>query len=181
MSTSDQKLCTKFWLSPLSFCLWLDGINSRFVSHLYNKSKEKFYNQRARESKCRRTKTVHKDILITYRFSDRKFSQSIITTSGLPQKQEIRNNSPSSLFHKLLTNVTRMKSLSKTVSWNEIHKSLLRHSWPYHLIIFVNIIRVCILNQKLESSADNIASIKFFVIVGSTETDHDCRDKITYC
>ena len=97
MSTSDQKLYTEFWVSPLSFCLWLDGIDSRFLyaefrlsalsfclwpdgidsrfkSHLDNKSKERFYNQRVREYKCRRTKTVDKDILITHRFSDRKFS-----------------------------------------------------------------------------------------------------------
>ena len=134
MSTSDQKLYTELWLSPLSFYLWLDGINSRFKSHLDNKSKGRFYNQSARESKCRRTKTVDKDILITYRFSDRKFSQPSITTSDLPQEQGIRNNSASSLFHKLLTNVMWMKSLSKTVSWNEIHKSLLRLPWPYHFI-----------------------------------------------
>ena len=128
MSTSDQKLYTEFWLSPLLFCFWLDGINSRFKSHLDNKSKERtrFYNQRVRESRCRKTKTVDKDILITYRFSDRKFSQPIITTSDLLQEQGIRNNSASSLFHKLLTKVMWMKSLSKTVSWNEIHRSLLR-------------------------------------------------------
>ena len=79
----------------------MDGIKSRFKSHLHNKSKEKFYNQRVRESKCRSTNTVDKDILITHRFSDRKFSQPIITTSDLPQKQEIRNNSASSLFQTL--------------------------------------------------------------------------------
>ena len=75
MSTSDHKLYTEFWLSPLSFCLWLDGINSRFKSYLDNKSKKRFYNQRVHESKCRKTKTFDKDILITYRSSDRKFSQ----------------------------------------------------------------------------------------------------------
>ena len=36
MSTSDQKLYT----SPLSVCLWIDGINSRFESCLDNKSKD---------------------------------------------------------------------------------------------------------------------------------------------
>ena len=66
MSTSDQNLYTELWLSSLSFCLWLDGINSRFKSHLDNNSKERFYNQRARESKFRRTKTADKDILLTY-------------------------------------------------------------------------------------------------------------------
>ena len=101
MSTSDQKLYTEFLLSPLSFSLWLDGINSRFKNHLDNKSKERLYNQRVPESKCRRTKTVDKDVLITYGFSDRKFPQPIITTSELPQEQEIWNNSASSLFHKL--------------------------------------------------------------------------------
>ena len=58
---------------------------------------ERFYNQRVRGSKCRRTETVDKDILITYKFSDRKFSQPIITKSQLPQEQGIRNNSVSSL------------------------------------------------------------------------------------
>ena len=47
---------------------------------------------------------VNKDILITYKFSDRKFSQAFKTTSDLPQEQEIRNRSASSLFHKPLTN-----------------------------------------------------------------------------
>ena len=109
MSTSDQKLYTEF-----SFCLWLDGINSRSKSHLDhkskrksqkgkshrdNKSKERFYNQRVFESRRRRKKTVDKDLLITYRFSDRKFSQPIIATSNLLQEQGIRNN-----FHKLFTN-----------------------------------------------------------------------------
>ena len=65
MSTSDQKLYTEFWHSPLSFYLWLDGIDSRFKRHLDNKSKVRFHNQRVCESKCRRTKTVDKDILIT--------------------------------------------------------------------------------------------------------------------
>ena len=102
MSTSDQKLYTEFWHSPLSFYLWLDGIDSRFKRHLDNKSKERFHNQRVCESNCRRTKTVDKDILITYRFSDRKFSQPFITTSDLPQEQGIRNNSASSLFHQTL-------------------------------------------------------------------------------
>ena len=81
MSTSDQKLYTEF-----SFCLWWDIINSRFKSHLDNESKERFYNQRVFESACRRKKTIDKYILITYRFSDRKFSQPIIRTSDLPQK-----------------------------------------------------------------------------------------------
>ena len=136
MSKSDQKLYTELWLSPLSFCLWLYSINSRFKSHLDNKSKERtrFYNQRVRESRCRKTKTVDKDILTTYRFSHRKFSQPIITTSDLLQEQEIRNSSASSFFHKLLTNVIWMKSLSKTVSWNEIHRSLVRLPWPYYFI-----------------------------------------------
>ena len=98
MSTSDQKLYTEFWHSPLSFYLWLDGIDSRFKRHLDNKSKERFHNQRVCESNCRRTKTVDKDILITYRFSDRKLSQSIITTSELPQEQGIRNNFPVHFF-----------------------------------------------------------------------------------
>ena len=98
MSTSDQKLYTEFWHSPLSFYLWLDGIDSRFKRHLDNKSKERFHNQRVCECKCRRTKTVDKDILITYRFSDRKLSQSIITTSELPQEQGIRNNFPVHFF-----------------------------------------------------------------------------------
>ena len=101
------------------------------LTHLDNKSKERFYNQTARESKCMRVKTVDKDILITYRFSDRKFSQHIITTNDLPQEKGIRNNSASSLFHKLLTNVMRMKIL-KQLSWNEIHRSLLHLPWPYH-------------------------------------------------
>ena len=75
----------------------MDVIKSRFKSYLDNKSKERFYNQSVRESKCRRTKTVDKDILITYRFKDRKLSQPIIRTSHLPQEQGIRKNSASSL------------------------------------------------------------------------------------
>ena len=134
MSTSDQKLYTEFWLSPLSFCHWLDGIKSRFQSHLNNKSKERFYNHRVREAKCRQSRTVDKDILVTYGFSDRKFSQPITTTSDLPQKQVIQNNFVSSLFDKLLTNSMRMKSLSRTVSWDEIHRSFLRLLWLYHFI-----------------------------------------------
>ena len=134
MSTSDQKLYAEFWLYPLSFCLWMDVIKSRFKSYLDNKSKERFYNQSVRESKCRRTKTVDKDILITYRLSDRNFAQLIITTIDLPQKPGIQNNSASSLFHKLLTNAMRMKNLSRTVSWNEIHRSFLRLPWSYHFI-----------------------------------------------
>ena len=158
MSTSDQKLYTEFWLSSLSFCLWLDSINSRFKSHLDNKLKKRFYKQRARKAKCRRIKAVDKDIFITYRFSDRKFSLPIITTSGLLQEQGIRSSSASSLSLKLLTNVRSsrlevfckkgvlntsagcfwnviwMKSLSKTESWNEIHRSLLRPPWPHHFI-----------------------------------------------
>ena len=126
MSTSDQKLYTEFWHSPLSFYLWLDGIDSRFKRHLDNKSKERSHNQRVRGSKCRRTKTVDKVILITYRFSDRKLSRPIITTRELPQEQGIRNNFVHSLFHKLLTNVKWMKSLSKTVSWAD------------HIILFNN-------------------------------------------
>ena len=98
-------------------------------SHRDNKSKERFYNQRVFESRCRRKNTVDKDLLITYRFSVRKFSQPIIATSDLLHKQGIRNN-----FHKLLTNITWIKSLSKTVSWNKIHRSLLRRPWPYHFI-----------------------------------------------
>ena len=121
---------------PLSFCLWLDGLKARFKNHLDNKPKERFYNQRVCESKCRRTKTVDKDIHITYRFSERKLSQRIIKTSDLPQEQGIRNNSASSLFHKLLTNVMWMKSLSKTVSWNEIHRSL--YAILDHIILFDN-------------------------------------------
>ena len=134
ISTCDQKLYTEFWQSPLSFCFWLDGVTWRFKSHLDNKSKERFYKQRVRESKCKRTKTVDKDILITYRFSERKFSQPIITTSDLPQKQGIQNNSVSSLFHKLLTSGMRMKSLRRKISWNEFHRSFLRLPWPYHFI-----------------------------------------------
>ena len=126
MSISDQKLYTEFWHCLLSFYLWLDGIDSRFKRHLDNKSKERSHNQRVRGSKCRRTKTVDKVILITYRFSDRKLSQPIITTSELLQEQGIRNNFASSLFHKLLTNVIWMKSLRKTVSWID------------HIILFDN-------------------------------------------
>ena len=126
MSTSDQKLYTEFWHCVLSFYLWLDGIDSRFKRHLDNKSRERFHNQRVRESKCRRRKTVDKDILITYRFSDRKLSQPIITTSELPQEQGILNNFASSLFNKLLKNVIWMKSLRKTVSWID------------HIILFDN-------------------------------------------
>ena len=48
-----------------------------------------FYNQRVRESKCRETKPFDKDIFITYRFSDRKFSQPITRISDLPQEQGI--------------------------------------------------------------------------------------------
>ena len=130
---ATKKLYGEFW-SPLSFCLWLDGIKSRFKSHLDNNSNERFYYQRVRKSKCRTTKTVDKDILISYRFSDKKFSQPIITTSDLPQEQWIRNNSTSSLFHKLLSNVMRMKSFCKTVIGNKIHRSLLRLRWPYYFI-----------------------------------------------
>ena len=68
-------------------------------------SKERFHKQEVGEPNCRRTKTVDKDILITNRFSDRKLSQPIITTSELPQEQGIRNNFVSSLFHKILTYV----------------------------------------------------------------------------
>ena len=158
MSISDQKLCTEFWLSSLSFCLGLDSINSRFKSHLDNKLKKRFYKQRARKAKCRRIKAVDKDIFITYRFSDRKFSLPIITTIDLLQEQGIQSNSASLFSLKLLTNVRSscpevfckkgvlntsagcvwnvmwMKSLSKTESWNEIHRSLLHLPWPYHFI-----------------------------------------------
>ena len=134
MSTSDQELYIEFWLSPLSFCLWLGPINSGFKSHLDNKSKEGIYNQRVCEFKCKRTKTVDKDILTTCRFSDRKSLQPIITTSDLLQEQGIQNNSSSSLFHKFLTSLMWIKSLNKTVSWNEIHRSLLRLPWQYHFI-----------------------------------------------
>ena len=134
MSTSDQKLYTEFWHSPLSFYLWLDGIDSRFKRHLDNKSRERFHNQRVRESKCRRRKTVDKDILITYRFSDRKLSQPIITTSELPQEQGIQNNSAKFTFSKTLQKRHFNEKLSKTVSWNEIHGSLLCLPWPYHFI-----------------------------------------------
>ena len=65
MSISDKKPYTKFGPSPLSFSLWLDGIKSRLKSHLDNKSKERFYNQRVRQSQCRRTKAVDKNILMT--------------------------------------------------------------------------------------------------------------------
>ena len=92
MSTSDQKLYTEFWHSPLSFYLLLDAIDSKFKRHLDNKSKERFHNQRVCESKCRRTKAFDKDIFITYRFSDRKLSQPITTSSELLQEQGIRNN-----------------------------------------------------------------------------------------
>ena len=94
----------------------MDGIKSRFKSHLNNKSKERFYNQRVREPKRRKSRSVDKDILVTHRFSDRKFLQLIITASDLPQKQGIQNNSASSLLDKLLTNSMRMKSSSRTVS-----------------------------------------------------------------
>ena len=139
MSTSGQKPYTEYWLSPLSFCFWLDGINSRFKSHLDNKSKgrTRFYNQRVRQSRCRRTKTVDKDILTTYtcpKASLRNFSELIITTGNLQQEQGIRNNSASSLFHKPLMNVMWMKSLSERVSWNEIHRSFICLPRPYHFI-----------------------------------------------
>ena len=62
MSTSHQKLYTEF-----PFCLWWDVINSRFKSHLDNKSKKRFYNQRVSESKCGGKKTIDKDILINLR------------------------------------------------------------------------------------------------------------------
>ena len=100
VSTSDQKLYTELWLSPLSFCFWLHHVNSRFKSHLDNKSKERFYSQSVCKSKGRRTKTVDKDIFIKHKFSDRNFSQPIITISDLPQEQGIGNNSASSLFYK---------------------------------------------------------------------------------
>ena len=86
MSTVDQKLYTEISITILPLT---DGINSRFKINLDNKSKEKFYNQRVPESKCRRTKTVDKDILKTYRFSGRKSPQPIIKTSDLPQEQGI--------------------------------------------------------------------------------------------
>ena len=84
--------------SPLLFCLWLDGINSRFKSHLVTKPKGSFYKERVPESKCRRKKTVDKDILITYGLSDRKCPQPIITTSDIPQELN------GQLFYKLLAN-----------------------------------------------------------------------------
>ena len=86
MCTSNQRLYFEFWVSPLLFCLWLDDINSRFKCHLDNKSNERFYNQIVPMSKFRETKTVDKDILITYRFSDRKFPWPIITTSDHLQR-----------------------------------------------------------------------------------------------
>ena len=89
MSTSDQKLYTEFWHSPLSFYLLLDAIDSKFKRHLDNKSKERFHNQRVCESKCRRTKAFDKDIFITYRFSDRKLSQPITTSSELLEFETI--------------------------------------------------------------------------------------------
>ena len=89
--------------------------------------------KRVRGSKCRRTKTVDKDILITYRFKDRRFSQPIIRTSHLPQEQGIRKNSASSLS-QTIDKWMRIKSLSKTVCWNEIHRRFLHLTWPYHFI-----------------------------------------------
>ena len=129
MSTSDQKLYTESWHSPLSFNVWLGGIDSRFKRHLDNKSKERSHSQRVCEPKCRRAKTVDKDILITYRFSVRKVWQPIIT-SELPQEQENRNDSARSLFHKFLTNVMWTKRLSKTVSW--IDHIILFNNFCYH-------------------------------------------------
>ena len=138
--TSDQKLYTEFWISPLSFCLWLGGINSIFNSHLDKKSQERFYNQIVSKYKCSRRKIVDKDVLITYRFSHRKFTQYIITTRDLPQEPGIWNSSK--LFHKLLANVMWIKSLSKTVRWNgnllqKSSKSFL--TMPFHLLFFISI------------------------------------------
>ena len=132
ISTRDQKQHTK---SLLSFCLWLDG-NSSFKSHLDIKSKERLCNQRVSESKYRKTKAVDKDILITYRFSDRKFPQPFITTSGLLQEQGTWNNSASSPFHELLTNVVWIKSLNKAVNWIEILMVKVFYVFLDHIILF---------------------------------------------
>ena len=129
MFTSDRKLYTESWHSPLSFYLWLGVIDSRFKRHLDNKSKERSYSQRVRESKCKRTKTVDKDILITYRFNVRKVWQPIIT-SELPHKQENRNDFARSLFHKFLINVMWTKRLGKIVSW--IDHIILFNNFCYH-------------------------------------------------
>ena len=68
-------------------------------SYLDNKSQERFY--RVPVSKWSRARTVDKDILIRYRFSDKKFPQPLVTTNDLLQEQGIWNNTTTSLFHKL--------------------------------------------------------------------------------
>ena len=60
-----------------------------FKSHLDHKSKGDFYKQGVAESNYRRTENVGKEILITFRFGDRKVTQLVRTTSGLPQEQGI--------------------------------------------------------------------------------------------
>ena len=133
MSASDQKY-TEFW-KYLHYHFAFDWMTlTQDLKAIKISQRKDFTTKRVRESKCRRTETVDKDILLTYRFSDRKFSQPFIIASDLPQEQGIRNNSAGSLFHKLLTNVMWMKSASKTVSCNEIHRSLLRLPWLYRFI-----------------------------------------------
>ena len=46
---NPQILYTEFSLCPLLFCLWLDGVNSMFKSHLDHKPKKTFYSQRVPE------------------------------------------------------------------------------------------------------------------------------------
>ena len=101
-------------------------------SYLDNKSQERFY--RVPVSKWSRARTVDKDILIRYMFSDKTFPQPLLTTNDLLQEQGIWHNTTSSLFHKLLANVMWMKIMIKTVSWKENHRSLLRFPWQYHFL-----------------------------------------------
>ena len=123
----DKWAKTIHWIltSPLPFFFWLDGNNSRFKSHLDNNSKERFYNQRVPESKSRRTKAVDKGILITYRFSDRKFPKPIITMSSLPQEQGTWNNSAKLFFHQLLAIAKWRKSFGE--SWR--YRDMITYCW----------------------------------------------------
>ena len=118
MSANDQKLCTEFWLCPLSFRLWLDGINCKFKNHLDQKSKERFYKQKFPKSKCTRKETVDKYILITSRISDWKVTKPIRTTSGskelLHKNKEFENNLPLHFF----TNYWQMSCEQK--AWTSI-------------------------------------------------------------
>ena len=158
MSTSDQKLYTEFWLSPLPFWFWLDGTNSRFKRHLDNKWKERFYNQRVPKSKCRITKTIDKDIIITYRWQ--KIPTAYYNNEWPPRRARHLKQFCQFLFSQTVGKFHVNKKLQENnkLQWNSLKSFASCLTMSFYLIIFLNNKS---LYQKLESWS--------------------CRNKITYC